>query len=1161
MSSKDRFEKAMKLFEEVRGLPRSEHEAFLKKACGGDEELLKEVESLLEHDSTGNRIQEMLEPGAGGALLAGIETQSFDVSPPSDLETLTEVGDYTVIRKIGQGGMGLVFEAEQQNPQRRVAIKVVRLGLLSPELVRRFEHETHVLGQLHHPGIVHIYDAGLTELGVQRVPFFVMELVDGQPLDRFVEASGLGVREKLELVARVCDAVQHAHQKGIIHRDLKPGNIMVVVGAGGEADSSVQDSEDGNVDCGKNVERRPTRTSSSCSLGSAIGQPKILDFGIARATDADLQTLTLQTHTGQLIGTLSYMSPEQVAGDSHELDTRCDVYAIGVILYELLSGRLPHDLRNVPIPEAARIIRDEDPESLSSIDLSLRGDLDIVVAKAMEKDRDRRYASVAELAADLRRIIHDEPIEARAASTWYQLSKFARRNRGLVAGVVVAFLAITIGLAAATYGLWLATEKRNQAIEAKELADDRLKDTTAAKELADLRLEESIAAKELADLRLEESIAAKEAESRQRELAEESEREARESLERLEIVAAFQASMFQDVDPAAMGIEILRWVREEVAESSEQTEELNLAADRIASIVNAADLSRAALDANVLSRATEAAGQNFAGDPLSESAIRDSLGKAYLSIGLLDEARVQYERAFQLRAEFVGGSAPETLASQGALADVMSLLEQPEDAKVITLDVFEKCRGAMGADHPVTLDALNRLSIVHRKLERFPEALRYATQAYEGRLRTLGERDPSTLESKDTLGQVHQKQGDFEEAERLFGEVLEGRRSVLGSEHPQTLVSMKHLGDFLLRMNRLEESEPLLRESLEIHTRRLGEDHPTTMKTAHAHARLLEKLGKLPEAESRMDALAEARENALGRTHLSTLKARNNHGLLLAKQGKLAEAEGIFLELIELYSESYGLDHRTAILVRNNLMTVLYRMGRLDDAEPVANEVLESSRRTAGPDHPNTQIFLNNLARLQIAQGKFAKARVNLEEAVAHCRRKLPVGHETRNKAISNLADVLVELEKWDEAETLLTELLEVLRAQPQTPPLKIAIQLRILGVVYTGLGKFTEAEAAARESLEVLRANPELDDWHIDYSKSVLGAALAGRGAHDEAEPMLLESYRNLMEKRDEILLTQRDAILGRAALNVAFLYDRQGSADKAAEWRDRAVGVGGRD
>ena len=237
-------------------------------------------------------------------------------------------------------------------------------------------------------------------------------------------------------------------------------------------------------------------------------------------------------------------------------------------------------------------------------------------------------------------------------------------------------------------------------------------------------------------------------------------------------------------------------------------------------------------------------------------------------------------------------------------------------------------------------------------------------------------------------------------------------------------------------------------------------------------------------------------------------------------------------------------------------MTVLYRMGRLVEAEPVAKEVLEASRRTSGPDHPNTQIYLNNLARLQIAQGKYQKARVNLEETVAHARRRLPAGHETRNKAISNLADVLIELEEWAAAEPLLTELLEVLRSQPQTLPIKIAIQLRLHGVVYVGLGKFAEAEASVRESIEVLRATPEIDDWHIDYSNSVLGTALAGQGAYAEAEKLLLESYRTLVEKRDEILQTQRDATLGRAASNVAFLYERQGRADEAGKWRDRVAG-----
>ncbi|MCH8315864.1 MAG: serine/threonine protein kinase, partial [Planctomycetes bacterium] len=238
------------------------------------------------------------------------------------------IGRYKVVRVLGEGGMGTVFLAEQDKPTRLVALKVIRPGVASANLLRRFEHESQVLGKLQHPGIAQIYEAGTADTGEGAQPYFVMEYVRGRSLLEYAQGSQLGTRQRLELLAKICDAVQHAHQKGIIHRDLKPGNILV----------------------------------------TEEGQPKILDFGVARATDADIQATTIQTDVGQLVGTIPYMSPEQAGGDVTELDTRSDVYALGVLGYELLAGRLPYDLKDKMIHEAVRVIREDDPTPLSSID-------------------------------------------------------------------------------------------------------------------------------------------------------------------------------------------------------------------------------------------------------------------------------------------------------------------------------------------------------------------------------------------------------------------------------------------------------------------------------------------------------------------------------------------------------------------------------------------------------------------------------------------------------------------------------------------------------------------------------------------------------------------------------------------------------------------------
>jgi tetratricopeptide (TPR) repeat protein len=333
------------------------------------------------------------------------------------------IGPYRILRLIGQGGMGAVYEALQEKPHRKVALKVIKPGVASDEALRRFEQETHLLGKLHHPGIAQIFEAGMADAGEGPQPYFAMELIGGLTLRRYVESAGLSLPRKLAITAAICDAVHHAHQKGIIHRDLKPGNILV--------DES--------------------------------GQPKVLDFGVARATESDRQA-TMRTTAGQIVGTLPYMSPEQVSADPSDLDTRSDVYALGVILYQLLAGKLPYDVERRTLSDAVRAIAEEEPAPLRAVDRAYRGDVETIVSKALAKERDRRYASAAELAADLRRFLEDEPILARPTSAAYQLSKFARRNKALVGGIVAVFVVLAGGILAAG---WQATRARREAHKAQ----------------------------------------------------------------------------------------------------------------------------------------------------------------------------------------------------------------------------------------------------------------------------------------------------------------------------------------------------------------------------------------------------------------------------------------------------------------------------------------------------------------------------------------------------------------------------------------------------------------------------------------------------------------------------------------------------------------------
>ncbi len=400
------------LYQAVLDLPVDQRGDYLRRHCSGDRRLRDEVEALLRHyDAAGPKFLDQ-----PPAALRRMEAQAMP----------ERLGRYEIVRLLGEGGMGVVYAARQANPDRTVALKLLSTGRLSPSSLRRFQAEVDALASLHHPGIAHIYEAGTARLGPGGAgfeqPYFAMELIEGAPLTEYARRHELDVESRLRLLAQVCDAVQHAHQRGIIHRDLKPANILV----------------------------------------DGAGQPKVLDFGVARVISPDRRTTC--TRAGQWIGTLPYMSPELLAGDPSAVDTRCDIYALGVLLYELLADRLPFDVDDLPITEAACRISGDQPPRLSAVARGTSGDLETIVATAMAREPEARYPSAAALAEDIRRHLDGEPIQARRGSTLYVLGKQLRKHK-LSAGIAATFILVVTAGFATSLAYW--RQAANQATRAQ----------------------------------------------------------------------------------------------------------------------------------------------------------------------------------------------------------------------------------------------------------------------------------------------------------------------------------------------------------------------------------------------------------------------------------------------------------------------------------------------------------------------------------------------------------------------------------------------------------------------------------------------------------------------------------------------------------------------
>ena len=805
-------------------------------------------------------------------------TQVAASSPADHTQPLpVSIGRYRILRLLGEGGMGAVYEAEQEFPHRTVALKVIRAGYANGEMLRRFENETQALGRLQHPGIAQIYEAGTAETPFGRQPYFAMELVHGQALLAYCDAHRLDARQRLELAAKICDAVQHAHQRGLIHRDLKPANILV--------DES--------------------------------GQPRILDFGVARLTDSDAQA-TRQTDIGQLVGTLAYMSPEQVLGDPAEIDTRSDVYALGVILYELLAGKGPYVLGR-KLPEAVRTIREEEPTTLSSVNRTYRGDIETIVGKALEKDKARRYASAVELAADIRHYLHDEPIMARPPSASYQLRKFARRNKALVMGVAAVFVVLVLGVVAST---WEAVQARRAEASAQAVNDflqnDLLAQASAAKQSGP-------SAKPDPDLKV------------------------RTALDR----AAARITGKFDRQP-----EVEASIRDTIGTTYD---DLGLYPEAAKQLDAALDLRR-----RVLGREHP--------DTLRSM---NSLAHVYWREGKYAQAEALQSQALQVQRRVLGPEHPDTLRSMNNLAIDYGAQGKYAQAEALYSQTLEIRRRVLGPEHPDTLESMNDLANAYRFEGKNGQAEALQSQALQVQRRVLGPEHPDTLRSMDNVAVVYAEEGKYAQAEALFSQILEIRRRVLGPEHPGTLICMSNLADAYGHEGKYAQAEALFSRTLDIARRLLGPEHGYTLGTLSDFASMYQQEGKYALAETYAAQALAGRRRALGAQHPGTMASEGDLALAYLSQGKFAESEPLAREALQA-EEKVQPDDWQRYRAESLLGASLAGEKKYAEAEPLLLEgyqgMLARKDRIAVPDQYHLKLAHQWLDQLYQAWGKPDKA-------------------------------------------------------------------------------------------------------------------------------------------------------------------------------------------
>jgi serine/threonine protein kinase/tetratricopeptide (TPR) repeat protein len=870
-----------------------ERSAFVRKACGDDTTLLAEVESLL---SNYNGADSLLENSPAANVLAFHPV----------VMTGKKVGAYRIVREIGQGGMAVVYlgERDDQNYRKQVAIKMVKPGIDTEQILHRFRNERQTLAALDHANIVKLLDGGSSEDGL---PYLVMEHVEGLPIDQYCDHNKLSIDDRLRLFRQVCSAVQYAHENLVIHRDLKPGNILIAKG----------------------------------------GVPRLLDFGIAKLLNPECFQAPLVTRTDWHPMTPEYASPEQIRGQA--ITTASDVYSLGVLLFELLTGHRPYRTTSQSLLEMERLVCETEPERPSAVvqasqtkvktardgaesmstqcglqpaelQRRLRGDLDTITMKAIEKDPSRRYATASELSADIGRHLSHEPVLARPASAMYRAGKYIRRHP---VGVTVA----------AGVVLLLAGFAVMQTFQLRRITRER---------------------------------------------------------DRANWVTGFMEGMFKVSDPSESrgtsitAREILDKASKDIDTQSAQDPELQAQMMQVMGNVYR-DLGLFPRAQSLFERSAEIRRRVLGPENVDTLRSIDDLAWILNQEGHAADAEKLQRQAVATRRRVFGAQNLDTLKSISNLAWTLDREGNYAEAEKLEREVLDiRQRVLKIGDDRETTWTMGNLAATLGHEGHYVEAERLKRETLDMRRRILGPEHQETLTAMNNLAATFQQEGRYAEAEKLQRETLNLQRRILGPEHPDTLRSINNLAYTLVMEGHLAEAEPLQREALGTKQRVLGPEHQDTLWAVQSLAWTLQLEGHFSEAENLQRQTLEIQRRVLGPDRPNTLSTMAALAGTLDKEGRYPEAEKLSRETIDTMRRVLGPEHPYLLQAADELAHILDGEGRYDEAEKLARQTLETQHRVLGPEHPDAATTAYDLACVLAHIGRSDEAISLLREAIDH---------------------------------------------------------------------------------------------------------------------------------------------------------------------------------